>query len=72
MNLRNYLKYFLFISVVALCTSGAVGAAEAPAPEKHLNVDDFIRLAATRDTKFETILIDELIVNYQKPAFRQP
>ena len=66
MNLRNYLKYFLLISIVALCTCGPAGAAEAPAPEKLLNVDDFIHLAGTKDTEFETILIDELIVKYQK------
>jgi outer membrane protein TolC len=33
---------------------------------KKLGIEEFTRLAAEKDTEFETILIDELVVNYQK------
>lgn len=66
MILRYFLQYFLFLCVFTVCTGGIAISGDNPGQIKRLNVDDFIRLAAARDTEFETILIDELIVNYQK------
>ncbi len=66
MKVRNCLKYFLFIGFVGVCAYGTAVAAETSALAKHLEIDEFTRLAAEKDTEFETILIDELIVNYQK------
>ncbi|MEN8142700.1 MAG: TolC family protein [Thermodesulfobacteriota bacterium] len=66
MNLHNCFKYLLFIGFVTVCPSGLAVSGETPALAKQLTVGEFTRLAATKDTEFETILIDELIVNYQK------
>lgn len=66
MNLYNYLKYFLSLCLVTVCTCGMAIAGDEPGPTKKLTIDDFTRLAAEKDTEFEKILIDELIVNYQK------
>lgn len=52
-----------------LCHIGVVNAAtNAASKSAHslLSLDEFIRLAATRNTVFEAILIDELILKYQK------
>jgi len=61
MILRNLIKYIPLLCALMLCTDSTAIAGEAP-----LSIDEFIRLAATKDTEFEAILIDELIVNYQK------
>lgn len=52
-----------------LCHIGVVNAATNAASKSArslLSLDEFIRLAATRNTVFEAILIDELILKYQK------
>lgn len=66
MILRYLLRYFLFLCVFTVCNGSTAFSANDPGQVKHLSIDDFIRLAAARDTRFETILINELIVNYQK------
>lgn len=63
---RCLLRYFLFLAVFTVCTGGIANSGDNPGPIKNLNVDAFIRLAAAKDTEFEAILIDELIVNFQK------
>lgn len=62
----NLLKYFLLLCVFTLCAGTNAFSSDTTAQVKHLNIDDLIRLAAARDTEFEAILINELLVNYQK------
>ncbi len=64
--MRNLVKHIFLLCVFTVGTVSAAHSAEMPAPAKKLSVDEFTRLAAEKDTKFETILINELIVNYQK------
>jgi hypothetical protein len=66
MNVRNFIGYMLFLIALTVGTGRAAISGVEPDRVKQLGVDDFIRLAAARDTVFETILIDELVVNYQK------
>lgn len=65
MNRRGLMQYLLLLCGFILCTAGFASSAEN-SQMKRLSIDDFVRLAAERDTEFEAILIDELIVNYQK------
>ena len=54
----------IFFLVAIAVSSGQVFADNAPA--KKLDFDEFIRLAAEKDTEFEKILIEELVINYSK------
>lgn len=62
----NLVKYIFLLCALLLCTGGTALSGETPEQVKKLGIDEFTRLAAEKDTEFETILIDELVVNYQK------
>lgn len=66
MSLNYFLRCFVFPWIFTVCACGIAISGEAPDQGQRLAIDEFVRLAADRDTEFETILIDELIVNYQK------
>lgn len=59
-------RLFCFISVCVMCMIPLTVHSEGSDTGRVLTLEEFIRLAVQNDTVFETILIDELTLRYEK------
>lgn len=66
MIIRFFSGYLLFLCFLITTNAGLAFSDEDKIQAKTLAIDDFIRLATAKDTEFERILIDELLIHYQK------